>query len=211
MTRLFVAIKIDEGLKEKILEIEKQFSGLGKINFVGRENLHLTLKFLGEQGEGRNRFPDQSNRNLFQPAHNSVKEMSERIKSVAGKIQPFRISISGLSFFGSPNSIRIIFLEVKNGKERVVDMERELNEKLKNFREDDFDPHPHLTIGRVGFVKDTEKLLGKINSLKDVFVGEMDVKEIFLMKSEFKGTKATPSLSTSRGPVYSEVERFGLK
>jgi len=197
MTRLFVAINISEELKQKVLEVQKKFSGFHGIKIVEKENFHLTLKFLGEVAEdGRSRSAD-----LLPAIHNSVKEVSERIKTVTEKFSKFKISIEGLSFFTPPKNIRVIFLDLKDGKGKVVEIEKALNEKLRDFREEDYDPRPHLTIARVGYVKEKEKLLEIIRSLEQVSIGEMEVNGISLMKS----------VLTRAGPVYAEVERFKLQ
>ena len=52
MVRFFVSIEIPENVIEKIKEIQRvlpEFEG----KFIEPENLHLTLKFLGENSEER--------------------------------------------------------------------------------------------------------------------------------------------------------------
>ena len=181
--RLFIAVKIDEKLKDKILEAQKGFAGLGEITFVEKGNLHLTLKFLGEVSD------------------NTVNEISKRVKTVANKFTKFKISISGLSFFSSADLVKAIFIAVGEGKDKINEIEKELNQELKSFREEDFNSHPHITIGRVGHVKDKAKLIKKMDGLKNIFIGEMEIEEIILMESKLGAF----------GPVYSEIEKFELK
>src|SRR3989338_1123563 len=45
--RCFIAIDIDPVLRQRIVEIQSKF-GNGKLKFVEPENLHFTLRFLGE-------------------------------------------------------------------------------------------------------------------------------------------------------------------
>ena len=182
--RLFVAIDLDEHLKEKVLQVQKKLEQISKfadLRLVERKNFHLTLKFLGEA-------PD-----------NSVTNISERLKSIANGTKPFKISISGLSFF-TPSNIRVIFLDVKEGEEKIIGLEKTLNEKLKDIRKEDYDSHPHLTIARVGFVLDKNRLLEKLKEMEKVEIGEMEVKEIKLFRSELTG----------KGPVYTVVKNFNL-
>ena len=181
--RLFVALDVEGSLKEKVLGVQRLLDFRdAHIRFVEKENLHLTLKFLGEVNG------------------NSVNEVSEVLRSVSGNTKPFRISISGLSYFSSGKSIRVIFLGVVEGKDYLIDLEKQLNEKLKVFKEEDYDPHPHLTIARVGFVKEPKKFLGRLESLKNFSVGEMEAREIKLFKSAL----------TRKGPIYTEVAKFQL-
>lgn len=183
--RLFVALDIEENLKEKVLEAQRLLepeSKIADIRFVEKKNFHLTLKFLGEVND------------------NSVNDVLERVRSISMKAKPFRISISGLSYFGSGKSVRVIFLDVVDGKDDLIGLEKRLSENLKGFREENYDLHPHLTIARVGFVKEPREFLEKIESLKSFSLGEMEAKEIKLFKS----------ILTRKGPIYAEVEKFPL-
>ena len=112
--RLFVAVDVEDSLKEKIDDVQKKFSGFKGIRLVGRENFHFTLKFLGE-------VPD-----------NSVKELSERIKSAAGKFTGFKINISGLSFFTPPGNVRVIFLDVKEGREKAMSVFNSISNRKRS-------------------------------------------------------------------------------
>ena len=200
--RLFVALDIENSLKGEIFGLQKLLS-IGNQNielrFVARGDLHLTLKFLGEVEEGLNR-SEPIGQNRFQSSHNTVTEISKRIKSVSDKTKKFNISIQGLSFFGSAEKPTVIFLDVVEGRGELIELGMELNEKLNYIRKEEFDPRPHLTLTRVGLVKDSRKLMEKINSLKGFSAGQMESREIKLFKSTLTG----------RGPVYTEVGRFGL-
>ncbi|HLD57717.1 MAG TPA: RNA 2',3'-cyclic phosphodiesterase [archaeon] len=184
--RLFVGIDLDENLKGKVLEIQKELEPLCKfadLRLVERKNFHLTLKFLGDVQD------------------NTVTEISERIKNTAENNQSFKISLSGLSFFGSGANIRVIFLSLAEGREKVIELERNLNQKLEDIRKEDFDPHPHLTLARVGFVLDRNKVVEKLKEMEKIEVGEMYVKEIKLFQSTL----------TKNGPGYSVVRSYDLK
>ena len=51
--RLFIAINFDGQTKEKILAVQDRLREQGQGKFTRRENLHLTLAFLGEVPPGR--------------------------------------------------------------------------------------------------------------------------------------------------------------
>lgn len=46
--RLFIALNFDEETKDKLLSVQKQLQKYAPGNFTRRENLHLTVLFLGE-------------------------------------------------------------------------------------------------------------------------------------------------------------------
>ncbi|MEM2175107.1 MAG: RNA 2',3'-cyclic phosphodiesterase [Candidatus Micrarchaeia archaeon] len=157
--RCFIAIDIPEDLKEKINEfqsdLEKMFKN--KIKFVEKENLHITLKFLGEINE------------------KELEKLKRILESI--KFSPFKVRLKEIGFFPDEKFIRVIWIGgFSDGK--LEEISKIINEKLKkeNFY---FDERfsPHLTIGRV-----KEKIdITKIN--REIDFGEFTVKEIKLKKS----------------------------
>lgn len=51
--RLFIAINFDQETKEKLLAVQRRLREFGRGNFSRRENLHLTLAFLGEVSQNQ--------------------------------------------------------------------------------------------------------------------------------------------------------------
>ena len=77
--RLFIAIPLSEEMKASILKSLHEMKTAGvKGNYVPRENLHLTLAFIGETKE--------------------KDRIIEAMKSV--KLKPFRLMLSGCGNFG---------------------------------------------------------------------------------------------------------------
>lgn len=183
--RLFVAIEISKEVAERITEIEKRlFKGGFDLKFVEPENLHLTLKFLGEVSD------------------EDLKYVESVISYVANEFQAFNVSFQGLGYFGSERNVKVLWIGVKEGKSEFVRIASSLDKKLSKIREEERkEKTPHLTIARVKSGKNRENLLREIYSLNDVKIGEVYVKEIKLKKSEL----------TPKGPVYSDLKAFPLK
>lgn len=182
--RLFIAIEIPEDLKKRIAGIEGIFSDPDfGIKLVEPGNLHITLKFLGEVSEAGMGFVDRY--------------LSE---FVSGQ-NTFNIAMEGLGFFRNPDFISVIWIGLKEGRERVIALMREMNKGLEHIRKEEFRPEAHLTIGRVNRLRDREKLLKLLEQNKAVKIGEVEVKEICLKKS----------ILTGNGPVYSDVKRYPLR
>jgi 2'-5' RNA ligase len=180
--RLFVAVDLDEKLKLKAGEIIGELKAEGlDVKFTEPEGLHFTLKFLGEVPE--NRLP----------------EIKKSIADALASSQCFEINIQGFGYFGSRNFIRVLWAGVKEGKEQLAGLFRKMK-VLDYIRADDFEPNPHLTIGRPRGGKDRELLLEELERLKDAAVGRMLVKEV----------KLKQSVLTGEGPVYSDLEVFPL-
>jgi 2'-5' RNA ligase len=181
--RLFVAIDLNENVIQRLSSVqEKLRSGDFDLKLVEPENLHLTLKFLGEVDENQN-------------AH-IEKLVSETVKEFHG----FTLSFHGIGYFGNERYMRVIWAGVKEGGEQFVKLVQSLDKKLSFIRKDEHEPSPHLTIARVRSGRNREILVHEVSSLSDVKIGEVHVKEI----------KLKQSMLTPQGPIYSDVKVFPL-
>jgi len=182
--RLFIAIDIGDSIRDECVKVMKSLSESGAdIRTVNPENLHITLKFLGEVCE------------------DDVKSVSSEVADFSGNYSPFRLAFSGLGSFGNPRFPRVVWAGISQGRDVVKDMCEDLNKRLFHIRKDDKEPHPHLTLGRVRSPVNSGKLLETIQSLRDVKLGECYVKEITL-----KGSLLKPD-----GPEYTDIETFALR
>lgn len=89
--RLFVAIDLDKRAKEDIAKVIDRLKGNDfDVKWVNPDNLHITLKFLGEvHGEG-------------------VKDVEDRVSSAVKDIQKFTLSICEVGYFGNPKDMKVI-------------------------------------------------------------------------------------------------------
>jgi len=161
--RCFIAVDLDRGLAGEIEKVQREIMNLGVgVKFVEPENLHFTLKFLGEVSE------------------DEIGVIKNSIERGLGCANRFRIGISGMGYFGSQKHIRTLWMGVKEGKDEFVKLVDNVNRGL-SIGEDG--KNVHLTIGRVKSCKNEELLLNFINEHKDVNIGEMDVKDVKLKSS----------------------------
>lgn len=173
--RSFISIDIDDqSLLTKIIGVQESLSGLGAyIKFVEPENIHMTLKFLGEI---------------------SI-VLVEKIKEVLGQIdfEPFVMRIEGLGAFPNIRRPRVIWLGVTEGALKIVEIQRFLENRLVKlgFRRERGEFIPHITIGRVKG-GNYERLRKRMIELKDITIGDFLVKSVRLKKSTL----------TSKGPIY---------
>ncbi len=182
--RLFLAVDLDEKIRERILSVSKHLDlDYVKINFVEEENLHVTLKFLGDVRE------------------DDVNKILDDVNNVVKGFNRFDLCVSDLGYFGSPNFIKVLWVGIKDGGELLVKIMGKLDGALGWIRKDDYtNKVPHITIGRVDYIRDKKSFLDKINSIKDVNMGRMKVDRIKL-----KASKLTRS-----GPIYEDIATFNL-
>jgi len=181
--RLFIALELNDDVVERISSIQDKLrSGDFDIKLVERENLHLTLKFLGEVDESE------------------IGRIERLISESLEDFHAFTLSFHGIGYFGSGGRVNVIWAGVKEGSRDFVGLAKALEERLSYIRKEEREPSPHLTIARVKSGRNVHRLSREVDSLRDVKVGEVRVKEIRLKKS----------VLAPQGPVYSDVKAFPL-
>jgi 2'-5' RNA ligase len=158
--RCFVALDLSrEAIKEikKIQElIKKQNLFVGK--FTELENLHLTIKFLGEIEEEK------------------IEKVREKLKQV--KFEGFEAKLAEIGVF-SKSFIKIIWIHLKGAEK----LQKEIDEKLEDLFEPERRFMSHITIARVKYVGDKKKLLKYLESVKPGKI-KFKVDKFFLKESE---------------------------
>ncbi len=184
--RCFIAIELDEQIKERLLEARKLFQSLvGKISWVKSEQMHLTIKFLGS-------VPDSK-----------IPEITKALNSALADshIRPFEFSIEGLGAFPERGGPRILWAGVNSVRElqnlhESIEKELELIDIPREQREFT----PHLTLARIRSRIDSRECRKILENNADFSAGIQRVEHITLFSSELK-----PS-----GAVYRAIEKFKL-
>ena len=176
LARVFLSIDIEnQTLLPLISETQNKLDrSLAKMKLVEIENIHFTLRFLGDTSLTR------------------IEEMKSSLIQI--QVDPFEIVVHGVGAFPNSRRPRVIWIGVNQNAERIRDLKIEIDSRLKEFG---YKPEkkrftPHATIARVRFVKDAEKLVKNIDELVDSSIGSMTVSKFNMKKSTL-----TPS-----GPIY---------
>ena len=164
LTRCFIALELS---REAIIEIEEvqniiRKKGFFYGKFTEGENLHLTLKFLGEIGADK------------------VEEVKKRLEKI--KFTSFEVSLAELgTFINRYNSILWIKL---NGK-GIWDLQKEIDGVFEGVfvKEERF--MSHITLARMKKITDKKDLLDYIKNLKQRKI-KFVVKDFCFKKSELK-------------------------
>ena len=182
MVRAFIAIPCPDELKKNILEIQRAINKLGKMKLVEPENIHLTLKFLG--------YVEDNKLNKLIDALNFISENRK-----------FEISLRGIGAFPGPGYVRVIWVGVDRGSDKIMIIQRGIDEKLSSHGfEKDKRFHPHFTLARVRSVVDKQQIRRFLRDNETLEFGSFEVTEINLMES-----KLSPG-----GPIYSIIHTFEL-
>jgi len=144
--RLFIAITLPDEIKEYIKEIQKQIPlNDNKIKLVSYEQLHLTLKFLGEVSE------------------KDIDEIKSSLSAV--KVKSIKASLDNMGAFPSEKYIRVVLVGLKP-KNKIMELQQSVDKSLLELFKPDKRFHPHVTIARVRFIQDKKAFIEKVKNIK---------------------------------------------
>jgi 2'-5' RNA ligase len=192
--RLFVALDIDEAIRESI---QRFMDGVCEFapdaRWLRPESVHVTLKFIGEE-----------------PAE-TVKQINKALAEVQSG--PVTISFRGHGFFPTAKSARVFWIGIESGPE-LASLAAAVNDATGalGIPKEERAFSPHLTLARGGgsasprwqkgdrSSKSFQRLQEKLSALSTPDFGTMTAREFFLYQSQ-----------TSRGgSCYTKIARFGL-
>ena len=170
--RLFVAIAIPEAVRNGMAAVQRELKplALGDVRWTNAEQLHLTLKFLGN-------VPTES----LEPVKQSLSE------ACAGA-GPFRLRAKGIGFFPNARQPRVIWVGFEGGENVLADLQLRVERALTPFAEKPGTERflAHATLGRFQKYRrhKTEKLLPRASALGGHVFGEWRVEDVGLFRSE---------------------------
>ena len=182
--RCFVAVECGgDELTAKFTEVRRILEATrADIKFVEPENVHLTLKFLGEIEPS-----------LVEQASQVVKEAS---------FQPFSARLEGVGVFPNLRRPRVVWAGISEGVSQLVEVWKDVDTKLSGlgFERERRGFSPHITIGRVRSGRNRERLVEELSTLSDYVFGGLQVDRVVLKKS----------VLTPRGPIYTTLAESGV-
>src|SRR4051812_37208548 len=124
--RLFVALDIDPGIREKIIRFMqgvREFSP--DVRWVKPESLHVTLKFVGERTD--------------------VEEIKHALSQISSTT--FELTFRGYGFFPTPKSARVFWLGIESGQQ-LINLAKSVEESLIpiGIAKESHPFSPHLTV-----------------------------------------------------------------
>lgn len=178
--RTFVAVEVDEASRRELARLLTSFrASQADVKWVSPENLHLTLKFLGD-------IPPEA-----------IGEVVGRLDQVSRGVKPFRLRLGGLGAFPTGAAPRVVWVGVTEGRAELSALAAKVEEALADSaaRREERPFSAHLTLGRVRSPRNRERLQATMSRLKDFAGPGATVNRMVLFSSDLRPT----------GPIYTPI------
>jgi 2'-5' RNA ligase len=183
--RTFIAIKLPESIIISIREIQEYIRTNGfNLRWVRPENIHLTLKFLGD-------IKEDGIENVTTAIYDSVKTYV-----------PMSLCAKGVGVFPGIKRPRVVWVGVSGQIESLVGLQKRLEEALEvlGFEKEKRPFSGHLTLGRIKGRIDPKRFGDVLKKYVGFTSETFYADKVILYKSELKPT----------GAVYTEIVNVPL-
>lgn len=182
--RSFVAVELPEEIKRKIADETSPLRRSGAdVSWVPAENLHVTLKFLGNIRE------------------QDVPVISASLHGVASAHGVFELTVRGAGAFPPKGRPRVVWAGLP-GAQGLIRLQGDVQAAMAalGFESDKRPYSAHITLGRVKSSRGGHALADGLVALDETLFGKIRVEGLSLMKSEL----------SSAGAEYSRLKEFPL-
>jgi RNA 2',3'-cyclic 3'-phosphodiesterase len=184
MIRTFIGLKIDadRALTQLLSDFKKNLAG-EQLRWIDPENLHLTLRFLGNTEDSQ--------------LADIVKGLDELIP----KYDQFNLEIEGIGLFGKQSAPKILWAGIMM-PQMVYNLVENIEEVvcIAGFAREERPFSPHLTLSRIKSITNTSRLISLVTQYKETHFQQQKVNQVILYESVLK----------SSGSVYVPIRIFNL-
>jgi len=176
MIRTFIAIELDDATRRAIGEtqarLKRDRAAMG-VRWVAPDNIHITLKFLGDVAAAR------------------MDELGDAVTHACAGITPFALTLAGIGAFPNTRRPNVVWV----GASGDVAIAAQLAERIEDacaalgYAREDRAFTPHLTLGRVKreASPSARQAIGKLIEQAQVGkLGQLAVAHVSVMKSELR-------------------------
>jgi 2'-5' RNA ligase len=185
MIRTFICIELPDDLTKKIGDIQAQLKHHSAgISWVRPQNIHLTLKFLGDVEEPR------------------LSDIATAMEEMAAQHSPFTLFPEGQGVFPHTKGPRVFWLGIREDTGTLAQLQQAVEDRLEaiGFAKEKRAFTPHLTIGRVRPYRKPKELTTAFMALA-FSADPFEVDHLTIMRSDLKPT----------GAVYTPLQVIKLK
>ncbi len=168
--RTFVAVAIRSDVRSAAADLIDDLRGAGaKVKWVDPQNLHVTLKFLGDVDAGQ------------------IHPVCQAVEQAVADAAPFEFEVRGAGAFPDTRRPRTVWLGIGQGSHELVALNERIEPPLKKlgFPKEARPFQPHLTIGRIRRGGPGVAELGKLIAERDdLAIGRTHVGEAIVFSSQ---------------------------
>lgn len=183
--RLFVAIEMSEPIRRALEQaIDQLRSSRTPVKWVEPQNIHLTLKFLGEVPEAR------------------LERARQIVRDCAASAVPFDLIVKGAGAFPDMRRPRVVWAGACDQPPVAAALAAQLNERMEEIgvEREERPFQNHVTLGRMREPRPAPELTEALKAFAQREFGMMRVEQITLMRSDLR----------REGPLYTPIERAPL-
>jgi 2'-5' RNA ligase len=187
--RCFIAIDIDEQIRKNLARLQDELMDKADIKrsdakWVNPENIHLTLKFLGE-------IKDEQ-----------VVDVCKITGDVAGRHESFELNVESVGHFGG-KSARVLWVGTGQNIDKLVQLQEDLEQQLDlaGWPRETRKFSGHLTLCRIRNTRAGIRLAQLAKDYEDFKLGTMAADSVSVYQSQLM----------PQGPIYTVLGKYELK
>ena len=184
--RAFIAVELPQALRVGIERLQDKLQQQRlHLRWVRPQNIHLTLKFLG---------------NI------DLKDVPDITESLAQAVQAhgaFKLAPQGLGIFPNLKNPKVVWIGLGGDSAKLRALQRSIDEGLDllGFAKEKRPFKGHLTIGRVKGRMESRKIVDALKSCRMFAADSFKVDQLALIKSDLR----------PQGPIYTRLENVSLE
>ena len=184
MKRTFIAIKVNttRTLYDVLDNLKAELKN-ESVRWVDAGKMHITLAFLGDTSE------------------ESIRDVSVMLREKCSGYGRFDFILSGIGVFKTINDPKVIWAGIGNS-EKLAELFQKVKDGLEEIgiKTEERDFKPHLTLGRIKWIKDKISLEGIISKFRVQEFQVVTVDEVIFYESILQQT----------GPLYLPIKVIKL-
>lgn len=188
--RTFIAIELNEALHRALAQTQARFqrdASARTIRWVASENIHITLKFLGEVDAAR------------------LPALQHAVTDACARVAPFTLTLGGVGAFPNTRQPNVVWVGARGQVGEAARLAEQIDSACAalGFAREARAFTPHLTLGRVkreASPSERQRIGALIAEMSVGDLGELRVERVSIMKS----------VLTPRGSIYTRLAECGL-
>lgn len=182
--RTFIAVELPEPAREEVCRLQERLRSCdADVKWVERQNMHFTLKFLGEIDESK------------------ADPLAKALEKEVAALPRFRYRLEGIGAFPGTSNPKVLWTGVSSGEAEFLKLAACVEKACEGlgFPPEERPFRPHLTIGRMRSRNGAARLIKQLQT--EEFPGsDAEAEQLVLFKSTL----------SPKGSVYTPLARIPL-